>query len=48
MYTHQYDRISTLGLAFVPHKSYQFNKPNRTNDSEYVTNHDSQLQNHDL
>ena len=30
---HQYDRISTPGLALVPHKSYQINKPNRANDS---------------
>ena len=35
----EYDRISTLGLAFVLFKSNQFNKSTRTNDSQCSSVH---------
>ena len=40
IYILQYARISTLGLAFVLRKSYQFNKPNCTDDNPRESSHE--------
>ena len=38
-YTHQYDHINSLWLAFVPRMSYQFNKLNRSEGSPHGSAH---------